>query len=281
MVARAAGEEPGLVAREAAAALAAFADDPPALVTACRRLIDRQPTVGPVWWLAARVLAAADPGAEAWQAAEVLWSDPTSGVLAAALPDGCRVTVLGRPEQVASALVRRGDVEALVVDVRGDGRGLVSELRRAANDAHLVDESGLGAAVVASALVLLEASTLGPSGPLSGQPGPSGPPGGGQQPAGAGMVAVAGSRAAAAVARSAGVPVWVVAGVGRALPEPLWKALARRVAGDPAPWTAPVELVPVGAAETVAGPHGLRPAADAVAEADCPAPPELLARGEG
>jgi len=246
------------VAQEAAAALAAFADDPAALVTACRRLVDRQPTVGPVWWLAARVLCAADPGAEAWRAAERLWADPTPKALAAAMPDGCRVTVLGRPEQVTAALIRRGDAEALVVDVHGEGRELVSELRRVGGDAHLVDESGLGAAVVASSLVLLEASAVG----------------------GSGLLGVAGSRAAAAVACSAGVPVWVVAGVGRALPEPLWNALAGRVVADPAPWTAPVELVPLGPAGLVAGPEGLRPAAEAVAAADCPAAPELL-RAEG
>lgn len=270
MVARATDEEPGMVSREAAAALAGFAEDPVALVTACRRLVDRQPTVGPVWWLAARVLCAGEPEAEAWQAAERLWADPTPRALAAALPDDCRVTVLGRPEQVTAALVRRGDVEALVVDVHGRGRGLVSQLRRIGADAHLVDESGLGAAVAASSLVLLEASALGPSGPRSGELGPSAEQGS------TGMVAVAGSRAAAAVARSAGVPVWAVAGVGRALPEPLWRALAGRVTTDPAPWTAPVELVVLGAADLVAGPKGLQPAADAVADADCSAAPELL-----
>lgn len=265
MAARAAGEEPGLVGREAAGALAAFADDPAALVTACRRLVDRQPTVGPVWWLAARVLASLDPATEAWRAAALLWDDRTPTALAAVLPDDCRVTVLGGPEQVGAALARRGDAESLVVDVRGEGRGLVSELRRAGNDAHLVDESGLGAAVAASSLVLLEASALGPSG---------------QGGTGA-MVAVAGSRAAAAVARGAGVPVWVVAGVGRALPEPLWNALARRVVADPTPWTAPVELVPVGPTEPVIGPQGLRPAGEAVAAADCPPAPELLRGSEG
>jgi hypothetical protein len=263
MVARATGDGPGLVAREAATALGAFADDPSALVTACRRLVDRQPTVAPVWWLAARVLSAADAGGEAWRAAELLWGDPTSKALAAALPDGCRVTVLGRPEQVAPALRRRGDAEALVVDVRGEGRGLVSELRRGGNDVHLVDESGLGAAVVASSLVLLEASAVG------GKPGAYG------------MVAQSGSRAAAAVARSAGVPVWVVAGVGRALPEPLWNALVRRVAADPAPWAADVERVPLEPTDRVAGPEGIGAPAEAVAAADCPVAPELLGRGEG
>ena len=284
MVARAAGEEPGVVAREAAAALAAFADDPAALVTACRRLVDRQPTVAPVWWLAARVLASADPGAEAWQAAELLWSDPTSRALADALPADGRVTVLGWPEQAGAALGRRGDVESLVVDVHGEGGGLVAHLRRAGNDAELVEESGLGAAVAASSLVLLEASALGPSGPLSGQPGPSGPLSGQPGPSGplsgqpgpSGFVGVAGSRAAAAVARAAGVPVWIVAGVGRALPEALWKALAGRVAADPAPWAAPDELVPVAPSDLGAGAGGVVAATEATATPDCPAAPELL-----
>ena len=61
MVARAAGEGPALLAQEAAGALAAFAGDPAGLVTACRRLVDRQPTSGPIWWLSARVLASDDP----------------------------------------------------------------------------------------------------------------------------------------------------------------------------------------------------------------------------
>ena len=245
-----------MVAREAAAALAAFAGDPAALVTACRRLVDRQPTSGPVWWLTARVLCAAEPATEAWRSAELLWTDPTPRVLAEALPDDARVTVLGWPDQVAAALGRRGDIEALVVDSQGEGRGLVSQLRRAGNDAELVDEGGLGAAVAASTLLLVEVTALGN-----------------------GLVAVAGSRAATAVARSSGVPVWVVAGVGRALPEPLWKALAARVVADPAPWAAPVELVPLGPADRVAGPRGIQPSDEAVDAADCPAPPELLHHG--
>ena len=39
----------------------------------------------------------------------------------------------------------------------------------------------------------------------------------------------AGSHAAAAVAHHAGVPVWVVAGVGRVLPQRMWEALTQRL----------------------------------------------------
>src|SRR6266480_2478791 len=105
MVARAAGEGPALLAQEAAGALAAFAGDPAGLVTACRRLVDRQPTSGPIWWLSARV-----------RAAEELSDDDTPSVLAAHLPDDATVCVIGRPELAEEALIRRGDLPVLVVD---------------------------------------------------------------------------------------------------------------------------------------------------------------------
>ena len=222
MAARAGGEDPGLVARQAATALAAIAGEPAALVTACRRLVDRQPTCGPLWWLAARVLAAADPANEAWRAADELRHDPTPRAVADALPEGATVTVLGSPRQAGWALARRGDVRTLVVDARGEGGRLLYDLDEEGADVAAVAESGLGAAVVASDLVLLEADALGPDG----------------------LVAMAGSRAAAAVAAHANVPVWVVAGVGRVLPEGLWVALEARLDQVPEPWARPSELVP-------------------------------------
>src|SRR5260221_6929745 len=97
MVARAAGEGPALLAQEAAGALAAFAGDPAGLVTACRRLVDRQPTSGPIWWLAARGLAADDPTGEAWRAAEELSGDGTPSTLPAHLPDDVTGGVIGPP----------------------------------------------------------------------------------------------------------------------------------------------------------------------------------------
>jgi hypothetical protein len=230
MVARASGEDPGVVAREAAAALAGCADDPRALVTACRRLVDLQSTSGPVWWLAARVLAASDPTAEAWRAADALGADPTPAVLVDAFPDHACLTVLGWPEQAAEALGRRGDARVLVVDSLGDGRALVSALQHGGSDAQLVPESGVASAVAASTLVVLDASAVGPSG----------------------FLAVAGSRAAAAVAYTEQVPVWVVAGVGRVLPHRLWVAMAKGVAAD-----------------------------EALSQTDCPHAPELLGGGSG
>src|SRR4051812_38249089 len=130
MVARAAGEGPALIAQEAAGALVAFGDDPAGLVTACRRLVDRQPTSGPIWWLAARVLCSTDPSTEAWRAVEELQDDRTPGEVAAALPDGATVTVVGLGEHTGDALVRRGDLEVLLVDNDAVEPHLIRRLQR-------------------------------------------------------------------------------------------------------------------------------------------------------
>ena len=253
-VARAEGVSPSVLVREAAAALTGLGDDPVATVTACRRLVDRHPSVGPLWSLAARVLTAGHT-TEAWRAVEDMDADPTARLLFAGLPSDARVAVLGWPEQLGEAVRRRGDLQVLVVDGGGEAAGLSSRLAAAGVSVVDVPDAGLGAAVVGSDLVVLEAWALAP----------------------AGAVAVAGSRAAAAVARHAGVPVWVVAGEGRVLPAPLWDALTDRLArSDEEPWDRAEEVVPLDLIDAVAGPAGLAPAAEAALRSCCPVAPELL-----
>jgi hypothetical protein len=253
-VARAAGGDGAMVAREAAGALAAFADDPSALVTACRRLVDRQPACGPMWWLAARVLAAGDPGTEAWRAAEALDDDPTPNAVCLSLPQDATVLIVGWPEQVAEGLRPRGDVRVLVVDAEGEGAGLARRLAASGIDVDLVVDNGVGPAAAASTLVLLEATAVGPDG----------------------FVARTGSRAAAAVAHAASVPVWLVAGVGRLLPRRLWDALVARLSEEPCPWERGEELVPLTLVDQALGPNGLESVERAIAGVDCPVAPELL-----
>lgn len=256
-VARAGGAGASVLAEEAAAALGRFASDPAALVTGCRRLVARNLTVGPLWWLAARVLAASDPMAEAGRAARDLAGDRTGLTLAGLLPDDASVVVLGWPEQLGDALRKRGDLEVRVVDVLGEGSAFVRRLEMLEVDAIDVRESGLASAVASSDLLLLEAAALGPDG----------------------FVAVAGSHAAAAVARAAAVPVWVAAGVGRVLPRRLWDALVSELDAEGDPWDLEEELVPIALADQVVGPDGCLPAADAYTRADCPVSPELLKLG--
>ncbi|MBV9413091.1 MAG: hypothetical protein JO148_15975 [Acidimicrobiia bacterium] len=254
MVARAAGEGPALVAQEAAGALVAFGDDPAGLVTACRRLVDRQPTSGPIWWLAARVLCSSDPTQDAWRAVEELQDDRTPNEVAAALPDGAVVTVVGLGEHIGDALVRRGDLEVLLVDNDTVEPHLIRRLQRTDTVLDAVPAAGVGAAVAASDLVVFEVSAIGPGG----------------------MVAPVGSRAAAAVAHHAGLPVWAVAGVGTVLPKRLWEALASRLDEDDEPWLASEEIVPLDLVDNVVGPDGVRDTSRAIAGPTCPVAPELL-----
>lgn len=252
-VARASGASHELLVRETAGAMSAFADDPAGLITASRRVVARQPTSGPVWWLAARVLTAPDPMVEAWAAVEEMSNDGTSRELSYALPDEATITVIGWPEAVGEALLHRGDSTVLVVDALGEGAAFSHRLLMADVDAEDVPAIGLGAAVADSDLVLLEASAVGPTE----------------------FLGVAGSRAAAATARHAGVPVWLVAGVGRLLPQRMWETMAARLEHD-APWDADDEVVPLDLVDQIVGPEGPEPVAEALRRCDCPVAPELF-----
>lgn len=254
-VARAEGAGPTALAREAAGALLGFADEPQGLVTACRRLVDRHPECGPVWWLASCVLLATDPLAAAYSVVDRLDSDPTPAALAEDLPEDATAVVIGWPELAGAALRRRGDLEVLVVDSLGEGAGFAARLGSAGVDTVGVPESGLGPAVSESGLVLLEASAL----------------------AREGLLAPPGSLAAAAVASATGVPVWAVAGEGRVLPGRVWGSVVARLASRPGePWERGVEVVPLGLVGRLAGPAGLEEPRAAVEAVGWAAPPELL-----
>ena len=269
-MAQAEGAGPSLLVREAADALAGLehgsspadpwgagqpATDPRAFVTAARRLVDRHPTVAPMWWLAARVMASPEPGTEARLAAEAMEVDSTPEVLASALPDDATVLVVGRSEQVSEALLRRVDLEVLVVDCGGAGAGLVRSLERVGVETGLVPATGIGSAAGEADLVLLEAVAMGPDG----------------------FLAAAGSCPAAAVARQAAIAVWVAAGVGRVLPPRLWDALlARHDQAVDEPWHCPEEIVPTALVDRVVRPEGLVAPEDATGRGDCAAVPELL-----
>ncbi|CAN5584905.1 hypothetical protein BH20ACT2_BH20ACT2_12360 [soil metagenome] len=253
-VARASGADQRLLVQETAGALASFGFDPPGLVTACRQIVARHPTAGSLWWLASRALTAQEPVAEVWRAAAEIDDDPTVDELSHALPSDGTVGVLGWPGVVADALPRRGDVEVLVVDVLGEGSGLVRQLQRADVEAVDVAQAGLGAVAAGADLLLVEAAAVGPDA----------------------LVAVAGSRAAAAVARHAGTPVWGVVPVGRLLPGRLWDTLTRRLDDQGDPWDLDEELVPLDLVDRLVGPAGPEPVADGLRRTDCPIAPELF-----
>lgn len=222
-VARAGPVPMGLLVEESAAALAAFADDPSALLTACRRLLDRRPGSAPLVWLAARMLTGPDPRAEAWDSVECLERDPTVDELEFALPAAARVLVMGPLETTAEALSRRPDL------------------------------SPVWATGADSDIVVIESECIGPSEAL----------------------AATGSRAAAATAREAGIPVWLVGGVGRHLPARMWDGVLGRLdRGEP--WDREHELVPLRLVDRLVTPRGLRTPEEASRSVDCPVAPELF-----
>lgn len=114
------------LAVEAAYALAELAErEPAAVLPACRRLLERNPASGPLWWVSARLLCGGDPYAEASRCAEALEDDPTEDHLDVALA-GRRAVHHGGVSQVASAdvVVIRTDAlgpTGMVVDVDDEG----------------------------------------------------------------------------------------------------------------------------------------------------------------
>ncbi len=246
-VARAGGAPAEPLVREAAGALAAFAGDSNELLTACRQLLRRHPGCGPLVWLAARMITGADPVREARDAVKAITADRTADELGAALPADSRILVIGTSDHVARAVLSRPDVETMVVDAAGDGFELLSELQR--RDLNCVDvpDWGVGAAVAACDLVLVEANAAGPDG----------------------LLARSGSRAAVAVGHDIGIDVWAVAGVGRFLPVRMWQAMLE-LPVTTEPWLSDVEIVPLVGVDSICGPTGLLPVAEAVAASDCP-----------
>jgi len=254
-VARSPEGDGSLVAAEAADALAGFADDPAGLVIASRRLIERRPGLAPLWWLASRVLCSLEPAFEAMDAAADLERDRTPVALAGDLPGGT-IAVVGWPDQASAALRMRGRMggggdsadRVVVVPSEHEGWGCADWLQGHGVDARLLRAGEVAAAGRRCVLALLEATAVGPDS----------------------FLAAAGSAALAAAAREAKRPVWLVAGVGRALPGALYDALVRRVGDDPA-----FEVVPLDAIDDIAGPTGPVPKAQ-LARPSVPVAAELL-----
>jgi hypothetical protein len=232
-VARAGGAPEDVVLREAASALVAVADDPRALRTACRRMVGRQRDSAPVVWVAARMMVAAEPRAEAGRILDELRRDATARELAAALPDDATVLVIGVSDPVVGALARRGDLEVLLASSVEGAWGLSIELAGEATRVADIPGEGLGAAAAVADLVVLDAAVVGPDA----------------------VLVPLGSLGAAAVAHHHGRPVWVVAGAGRWLPGSMFDRFVGRRSDDAA-WDRPDELVPRSLVDLLLGPGG-------------------------
>jgi hypothetical protein len=233
-VARASGGDQRLLVRETAGAIRGLRVDPSGLVVACRRIVERHPTSGPLWWFCASLLHAADLVEANFRLAADVENDPTPDRLHDLLPDDATVCVVGWPDLIGDALMRRGDARVLAVDADDEGSAFVRRLQRADIDAEIVPPSGIAAAVLAADVVLVEAMAA-----TTGE-----------------VLALPPSRAAAAIAYCSEVPSWLVVGHGRRLPAPMFTSMLERIADVRQPWEAEAECVPLGLFHSVIGPEG-------------------------
>lgn len=251
-VARARGADATSLVREAATALASLRADHANLVIAGRRIVERHPEVGPLWWMCACLLTSDDPTSRAWEIAEQIDADPTPRRLAAALPDDAIVLTIGWPELGGAGLLSRGDVRVLCVDSRFEASGFMQRLERYDVECEPVPAESIARAAAAADVVLVEAIAASPARAL----------------------APIGSHVVAAVARSVGAPVWMVAGIGRRLPVDYVDAIAERTTACSGGWDVDLDDLPLDLVTHVVTEDGL---ADVAAlRSDCPFAPELL-----
>lgn len=246
------------LAIEAADALAGFASEPASLVVACRRVLAHHRSCGSLWWVCAKILAAADAGLGAREASQLLDADRTADRLGATLPlldDDQIIAVVGWPDTVDLALAERLDVAA--VALRVEGSDPAPALRRRASERRVRIVDPWDPLLSDIPRFLVAAAAIGPDRCLV--------------PAGTGdALDVLG-----AVVRE----VWVIGGVGRVLPGRLYDVVRQATFGavdDLADETVPVEELPIGRVDCIAGPRGVQRASDAASRSDCPVVPELL-----
>ncbi len=258
-VARAHGVDPSALVEETAHALGSLHFDPAGLVVACRRIVERHPFTGALWWLCSNVTTSAEPFEAVWELAEQIRSDRTASELAAELPDESTVVTIGDPSVIGHGLARRGDVRVLALDVDHSATSFVRRLERYDVDYEPVDAGAAGAATRVADVVLVEALAMDESR----------------------VVVPSGSSTIAAAASAWGTPVWLVAGVGRRLPTAYIDAMeARRaeIAADIDDWSVDVEILPTRLVTDVVGPHGRMPMGPPAARPECPVAAELLTR---
>jgi hypothetical protein len=251
-VARARGADATSLVREAATALASLRADHANLVIAGRRIVERHPEVGPLWWMCACLLTSDDPTARAWEIVEQIDADATPRRLASALPDDATVLTIGWPELGGAGLLSRGDVRVLCADSRFEASGFMQRLERYDVECEPVPPESIARAAAAADVVLVEAAAASPTRAL----------------------APIGSHVVAAVGRSVGTPVWMVAGVGRRLPVEYVDAIAEHAVSCGGGWDVDVDDLPLDLVTHVVTEDGLV-RADQL-RPHCPFAPELL-----
>ena len=227
--------------------------DPADLLVACRRVLGRHPTNGPLWSACSELLSEASPGTGDWQRiVHRLEEDRTGAQLAAALHDDARVLVTSWCPTIASGLARRGDVSVIVAGRSSGSDAAARMLRRDELDVESIEMEESAIAAASADLVLIEADATSTSC----------------------AIAPAGSSVLAAVAAVAGLPVWLVAGRYRRLPAMYLDAIVDHITRGGSRRTD--QLDPARCASVI-GPVGAAEPSPASLSPECPPVAELLA----
>lgn len=223
---------------------------------ACRRIVERHPDAGPLWWLCSHLLTAEDPTQSAWTLADRLDDDPTPQVIASVVAPGTVVLTIGWPATAGAALMRCDDVTVWCADSNHEASAFMQRLERLEVACEPISTEYLGRAALEADVVMIDAVAASSSR----------------------VIAPIGSHVLAAVARSVGTPVWLTVGIGGRLPPEYVDEISIRLTDQTSLWEIAVDDLPIGLATHVVSSSGL---SDRVVEAlrpDCPFAPELLKR---
>lgn len=257
-------DAPELVS-ETASALRHLGADPANLLLTCRRIVEKHPTCGPLWWMCAELLTALEPRDSLRRCVEQVHADSTpvhlSGHLATRFPDGGVVVVNGWAWEAAVALVQSFGFEVCVVDGDNGADHMVRVLERNEVVTHLVDPQRAAAAVAESDAVVISTAFAGPEGIWS----------------------PIGSAQLASTAYCAGVDVIAMTPVGTRLPKVFTDAMVRLVDDDTRgeSWHRDIEMISLALVTTVVGSAGVEDAAALQATGlrpEAPAATELTVR---
>ncbi len=257
-------DAPELVS-ETASALRYLGADPASLVLTCRRIVEKHPACGPLWWLCAELLTALEPRETLRRCVDEVHGDSTpvhvAELLATRFPEGAMVVVNGWSWELAVALAQSFDVEVCVVDGDHGADHMVRVLERADVVTHLVDAQRASAAVGESDAVLVSTSFAG----------------------GSSLWTPIGSAQLAAAAYCAGLDVIATTPVGTRLPNAFVESIVTMIDDDVRgeAWHRDVESIGLGVITTLVGPRGIEDARSHVAAGLAPEAPlaaELLVR---
>ncbi len=253
---------------ETASALSGLVLDPASVVVTTRRIVERHPLCGPLWWLCAHVVTASEPYEALRDCVDQVHDDRTAEHLAAEITEGAMVCVDGWSFDVAHALAIAGatsGIEVCVVDGDNGADHMIRVLERLEIPAHLVNASHGAIAAANADAVLLSAYATGSMSAWC----------------------TAGSLALASAAYCAEKPVLLSASVGARLPDVLYagivKDLDRQISQrrEVRAWHREASEVPFGLCQAIVGSDGVHDVAALPPQgisAQCPPAVELLTR---